>query len=359
MSRATLAVQQHLREHGLDDLCRKYAVSARRHGIFPHLVLLKYSQIDSPMAEVVVQQCRGIIVDEAREWEAVAVPYFKFFNHGEPHAAAIDWSTATVYEKLDGSLMCLYHYAEEWRVASSGLPDASGPTPGISRTFADVFWETWKGLGYRLPEEAGHTFMFELCTPFNRVVVPYQERRLVLHGVRCARTFREERPEPYAERYGWECIDHHTLDALERVLEHTSALDPMQSEGVVVCDHRFHRVKIKGTRYVTLAHLKESLTERGLLDLVRLNEEAELLAYFPELRQAYDGQKHRYEAFVRRIEVTYTELSPITDQRAFAAAALPYPYSGALFALRSGKAQSVRHFLADMPLRRLEDWLET
>ena len=81
-----------LRENGLDALIERYRISARRHREFPHLVLLKYSQIESPMHEAIVQECRGLIVDESADWAVVCRAYDKFFNHGEPHAAAIDRS---------------------------------------------------------------------------------------------------------------------------------------------------------------------------------------------------------------------------------------------------------------------------
>src|SRR5271170_7082534 len=100
-------VVQFIREHGLARLCEQFAISAKRHPQFSNLVHLKYSQIDSPMNEPIVRECRGLIVDQADDWRIVAAPYRKFFNHGEVHAAPIDWPTARVYEKLDGSLMYL------------------------------------------------------------------------------------------------------------------------------------------------------------------------------------------------------------------------------------------------------------
>jgi hypothetical protein len=50
-----------LRAHGLAELEHRFAVRGVRHRAYPNLVLLKYSQIDSPMAEPVVQECRGLI----------------------------------------------------------------------------------------------------------------------------------------------------------------------------------------------------------------------------------------------------------------------------------------------------------
>src|SRR5688572_22229350 len=118
------------------------------------------------MHEPVVQECRGLIVDEAEAWRVVCRAYDKFFNVGEPNAAAIDWATARVYDKLDGSLMTLYGYRGKWHVASSGLPDAAGVAHDSGVTFADLFRRMWSQLGYRWPGEpdagAGRCFMFEL-----------------------------------------------------------------------------------------------------------------------------------------------------------------------------------------------------
>jgi hypothetical protein len=38
-----------------------------------------------------VQECRGLILDTKNNWSVVALPYTKFFNYADPHAAEIDW----------------------------------------------------------------------------------------------------------------------------------------------------------------------------------------------------------------------------------------------------------------------------
>src|SRR5277367_6643581 len=96
-----LHIQQYLSTHSLTELEAAFGIKAKRHAQFPNLVMLKYSQINSPMAEPVVQQCRGIILDQTNDWAVVSYPFDKFFNYGEPNAAAIDWPRAKVYEKLD------------------------------------------------------------------------------------------------------------------------------------------------------------------------------------------------------------------------------------------------------------------
>jgi hypothetical protein len=78
-------------------------------------------------------------LDSKADWRVVCYPYNKFFNFGEPYAVTdIDWSSAVVYEKYDGSLATLYHYKGEWMVASSGVPDASGSIDN-NTTFRQLF----------------------------------------------------------------------------------------------------------------------------------------------------------------------------------------------------------------------------
>lgn len=354
-----LAVQQFLDTHSLVDLVANFGVGAKRHPQFQNLVMLKYDQTGSPMGERIVQECRGIILDEAGDWSIVSRPYDKFFNVGEGHAPAIDWSTARVYEKLDGSLMTLYHYAGKWRVASSGMPDAGGPVAsGSSRTFADLFWQTWGDEGYELPigfEE--FCFMFELCSPDNRIIVPHAHPSLTLHGVRNVITGHEVDPEHVAENRGWRCVQSFPLTCEADCLAAAVELRPLECEGYVVRDASFRRVKIKSPRYVALAHLKDGFTDRRIIELVRANEGSEFLSYFPEFGQRYYEIRDRYHAMIASIDSAYMGIRPIESQKEFAAEALKTPWSAVMFAVRAGRFTSAEGFLKQATLYAVERML--
>lgn len=98
----TLQIQTFLSTHSPEDAKSLLGISHKHHPAFPNLVMFNYSQIDSRMKERIVQECRGIILDQSNHWSVVCRPYDKFFNLGEPLAAVIDWPSARVYEKLDG-----------------------------------------------------------------------------------------------------------------------------------------------------------------------------------------------------------------------------------------------------------------
>lgn len=345
-----------LKAHSLDELCARFAVRARRHGTYLNLVQLKYSQVFSPMHEPIVRECRGLIVDEADGWRVVCRAYDKFFNLGEPNAAAIEWASAVVYDKLDGSLMTLYRYRDRWHVASSGLPDAAGRAHESGATFADLFRRTWADLGYRWPDppDGRRCFMFELMTPDNRIIVSHDRPRIVLHGVRDLDTMRESAPEPVAAAYGWECVPTFPITCADECVAAAGLLHPARGEGYVVRDAAFRRVKVKSPRYVALTHLREGMSGRRMLEIVRANESDEFLSYFPEFRAAYGAVRREYDRLCDELEADYARLRHIPEQKAFAAAAAATRCPSPLFAVRSGRCANVREFFATATLPALE-----
>lgn len=288
-----------------EDVQLKLGIMVKSHKQYENLKLFKYNQIASPMGDPLVQSARGIILDMANDWNIVSFPFTKFFNDGEGHAAKIDWSTARVQEKLDGSLMSLYHYDGKWHVASSGTPDASGKVHGLDMSFADLFWKTWNDLGYELPVEGleNYTFMFEMMTPFNRVVVPYKESKLVLIGVRHNVTLQEA---SLAHFYGmdWQTVKEFPLTNLEDVIRSFDTFKGIDQEGYVVVDANFNRVKIKHPGYVALHHLKgdDGPSYKKMIKIVTSGEGSEILTYFPEWKPIYD-KVHRDLSPDRAMEI--------------------------------------------------------
>ena len=156
-----LELQKFLRAEGIqgfERLKETYGITTRQSDVHPELYLFKYSQIDSPMSERIVQESRGIILNGDDNWRVVSRPYDKFFNYNQGHSAKMDWSSAKCYDKLDGSLVTLYWYKGQWNVATSGHPDAAGEvwnTQSKVITFKELFWDTWRSLNYELPMTEG------------------------------------------------------------------------------------------------------------------------------------------------------------------------------------------------------------
>lgn len=364
-----------------EDMTAKYGVSVKRHPKYPNLVLFKYSQIESPMGEKIVQECRGIILDEANKWAVVSYPYNKFFNHGEGHAAPIDWATARVYEKADGSLMTLYWYDNQWHVASSGTPDAGGNLYGTNFTFAELFWKVWNELGYKLPDVIGQSFcyMFELCTPYNKQVVQHTKNRIIWHGTRWLDENADmpadlelghymESPPIENNVYGWEVIKSYPLGTLDDVLKSLEFIPATEGEGYVVCDAKFNRVKIKTPQYVALHHMRDGMGSKRMLEVVRSNESEEFLTYFPEFRSMHAQVKEKYLGLFNQIEAAWNKVKDMPTgstpeeikqcKKDFALSIKDVPFNGILFGLRNGNIESVKQGLRETHIKYLMEALK-
>lgn len=341
----------------LESLASKYAIKVKPHPKYPNLVQLKYDQIDSPMGNELVQECRGIILDTSNHFNAVARPFNKFFNVGEGHAATIDWKTARVQEKLDGSLMIVYFYDSQWHVASSGTPDAGGEVnnaPGT--TFQDLFWDTFHELGYSESKLCPwFTYMFELMTKYNRVVVPHPEPRLVLIGVRDPLT--EEEFTLDEDKADFDVVREFPLGSMDEVVASMEHFSGLEQEGYVVVDGNFNRVKIKHPSYVAAHHMVSSLSPKRLLEVVRAGEVPEILAYFPEWKTEAQSLEESFRGLVMSAEVEYEAVKNIEVQKDFALTIKNSRHKSAMFAVRSGKSPNIAQFYRELRIEALSDML--
>jgi len=339
-----MRVQDFLRQgNTLADLQQRYAIKATRSLRYPQLVLLKYSQIDSPMAEPIVQECRGLILDESDNWCVVSRSYNKFFNSDEGHAAKVDWATAQVQEKLDGSLCVLYNYRGEWLVQTSGHPDAAGKVNDQNFTFADLFWQTFREHGYTPHGEPNVCVAFELTSKWNRVVVQHAVASLTMIGVRCRRTGKESSVASLAHVYN--PVRSFPLQSLSDISSTFQTMEPLKQEGYVVVDANFNRIKVKHPGYVAIHHLRDGHSTRRLVEIVQAGEVGEFLAYFPEWREEFEQIQAGLAALDTELTTAYDKIKHIVSQKDFAHEAVKTRCSAALFLLRAGKVASIAEYL--------------
>ena len=360
-----LLIQSYLEGGGsLVDLDANHTIKARRHGKHGNLVLLKYG-IDAAFMNPMVRECRGIVLDESDGWRVVSRAFDKFGNDGEGYVPEIDWSTARVQEKLDGSLCVLFHYAGAWHVATSGSPDASGqirqagvrgPEAYSEGTFADYFWSTFKAEGGRLPEPSDLCFAFELMGPLNRIVVVHERPWLRLLAVRSRVTGEQFWPEEWADVVGIPAVRSFPLTTLEEIQASFEHISPVSQEGYVVVDGAFNRVKIKHPGYIALHHAKDGMGPKAFVEIARTGEVGEVVSAFPEFRPLIEDAKARYTALVERVTGDFERLKSIHTQKEFAFEALKTPCSAALFHMRKTGADAASFFRV-VGIEKLMGWM--
>lgn len=355
-----LQVQRFLRGGGtLADLTAAYGIKAKVD-VNLGVVMLNYNQIASPMAEVICQECRALLL-EAGTWDVASRSFGKFFNSGEPNAHEVDWTTARVQEKLDGSLVCLYFHRKQWRVATKGTPDASGPVNSHPITFVGLVKQALAEMETSFEELTARLdpavfYSFELTAPENRIIVPYQDRRLTWLAAWDARTLEEldikalpGLPTPRVREY--------PLRTLDEVVAAVGAIAPFAAEGFIVRDAAHRRVKIKSAAYLMVDRILSALsTPRRKVEAVLSAQFDDMVPQLPPpVRDEMLSLQARLVTFRRDVAGAFDALAETEDRRAFAAGALRHPFSPMLFWLRDGHdmAECFKRLHPD----RLVEWL--
>lgn len=352
-----LLVQKYLRSgKSLTDLKIEHGV---KFYIENGKISLTYDQIEAKESDPLSQQCRGLILRE-EFFDIVAAPMFRFFNFEQTGVAeSIDWNSAKIEEKLDGSLLVVYfdQCMKKWFVATRSRPEANVPVDDSVLTFTDLAniavnkicnLPDINSFMSRLQNVENKTFCFELTSPVNKIVCHYEDFNLTLLAVRDIQILEEEDPKPYADELGISVVNTYSFTSLIDLVELVRSWNPKDHEGVVVKDSQFRRIKIKSPAYVAYNHMRDSLSTsiRGCMEVILLEKDDDVIPMVPEF--IANRIKKLKPSVVELFKVTqkdFDELSHIQDMKVFALAAQKKLWPSCLFALKRGKASNIKDFI--------------
>lgn len=347
-----------------------------------NLVMFKYNQLDSNFNLKLVRECRGIIFDEDT-WEPVSVPFFKFGNIGESYCPNIDWNSAHIGQKVDGSLVKIVNVGDNLLISTNGTILASKAPIAEQigckyKFFGDIVAEQLDvaiekaGLQKKMQDEGlpaiweeGYTYMFELCSPWTRVVVPHKENKLYFLGKRNNVTFEETyfTDDPVMSKL-FDTPKVYPLKTLDECIAATKEMH-WDEEGYVVCDKYFNRVKIKSPAYCAIHHMKGNgklSYERGI-DIIRSNEISEVVIYFPEFKNHLDDLKEKLKQTLSFLDQAWANYLIMDSKllsrkdKAIEIQKLFKSFSGVGFALLDHKINSPKEWLETCPSNKLVKFL--
>ena len=279
-------------------------------------VIFNYNQLSSDFTNEIVREARGIIFKEG-EWETpVCHAFDKFFNFGEPNCVELDWSTVKVSEKIDGSICRIWSYDGIWHVSTNGMINAAEATvPDVRKdNFEDLFWEgvrknmekaNYPGgiFGWLRDLNPDYTYIFEMVSPYTRVVIPHEHTDVYFLGARNNDT---------NYQYGCTEFDAYATNTLmfprprlypiqtfTQVITAANTL-PWDNEGYVCYDKDFNRCKIKSPKYV-LAHFARNnnvITRKHLIDIILKGEMEEFLIYAADYKDQMLWTKQLMDNFI-------------------------------------------------------------
>lgn len=360
-----LAIQEYLRGgKTIEDLKSELFINYYEHPTLP-LVGFKYDMLESPRANPIVIEARGIVLEKGT-WDLVAKPFSRFYNLGEQPElfAGFDWSNFRVDEKCDGSLMILYHYKNEWHVNTSGS-FGLGECNFSGKNWRDLFWET-SGLTPDSLKAFRHlTLIFEMWTPFNKVVRSYPKSQVWLLGAfepapimgdpQC-RELRARTVDHIAEELSLQRPISYNFSSIEEITKFLKEREITDKtfEGVVIRDHNNIRAKVKSATYVAIHGCLDNgniFNPARQVPLILTGETHELYAVMkdlldstPELKARLEQTKAEVEAEWLKLKKVWEETHKIENQKEFALKLMKgddgkplTPFTGILFSVRKTK----------------------
>lgn len=336
-----LAVQKYLQTHTLEDLTRQYGIKTRA---YEDRVVLNYGIIDSKKHKFhpIVKECRALIL-ELPTFRILSRAFDRFFNLNEdPDSKNFPISQAVAYEKIDGSLISLYHDGSKWCVATRGMAFAEGECMyGNGETFYDLFMEA-SGLN-NLQDFRGSenwTYIFEIVGPKSRVVKPYSSTELYLLGERRKDDGLFIPPEhiktadviKYKLPKTWE---FKTVDDCLAALKELPTFD----EGYVLLDNTWDwRIKVKSPAYLAIAHLKSNgrLSEKRVIEMIFNDSVDEYLIYFPDDKDLIAPYQKAVAKIYSESMEHFNNYGDMHSRKKFAKIVKDLPISNILFRMKDG-----------------------
>lgn len=340
-----------------------------------NLILFKYNQIDTQFDKCgkIALEARGIVLDEDTN-DVVNYGFNKFFNIGEPNASVLDASSMTSSTKIDGSIIKIRRFPDDQLlISTNGTIDAHNamvaeqlgcPYKSFGDIVDDVLIKKFGSIDtFKDLLDIHKTYIFEMVSPWTRVVTPFKENYLYLIGCRSLV------PETgFTEFHFWECpLKEHfktpeilDFSSIDKCLEYAQTLD-WTNEGFVVMDKDFNRVKVKNASWLAVHHLCENhtMSYRRAVDIARANEIDEVIGYFPEFKDALIEVKDKYVELIKNLENAWKRFNEYSDElttrkdQAIAIQKEFGKYSGVGFSLLDKKVSSPKEFLDKAPTEHI------
>lgn len=344
-----------------------YNLTVKRDGDY---VMLSYSQISSDFNEQVCREARGSIFRyDGNKWICVCRAMDKFGNYGESYAAQIDWNSAFVSEKIDGSLMKVWYDKDEWHLSTNNTIDAfKAPLSDAIESFGILFCKALKEESFHQFTQhldKSYTYFFELTSPYNQVVVLYEKTQIHTLGARDMKTM-QEIPWTHScfvalENNGYAIPKVYMLTNLDQVVSMASMFDA-QREGFVVRDRYFNRIKVKSPAYVAAAYLNNNgvMTKRRVISIILEGMADDVVSLCPWHEEIISTGMTKLGMLMADMTIAALSMpGALATQKEYAEKALKYPFSGYLFSKRKNVTLTPTDYLKSISIDtvlRLMNW---
>lgn len=206
----------------------------------------------------------------------------------------------------DGTVMRLYHYNNKWYTATTKCMDARDSFWSSSKTFDEMFWETFD-REYLTTLDTNHTYVFILLHSENRIVVRHNKNSLVyvsrIHNETMEEDFRNIFPFAWRPRV----IPYFNLDDIENYYW-------PQKRGVIIKvrdpDSHWTMYKVDFEKYKRMKDVRGNVPNIKVRYLELLSDagmQKDLERYFSEHKKTFDDIRKEIFGLVKTIHKLYVD----------------------------------------------------
>lgn len=297
------------------------------------LIVLNYNQIESPKTHDIVRECRGLIIDT--DLNIVSRSFDRFFNFGENNTT-FNPHNAVCYEKIDGSLIKIYHWKNKWHISTRGTAGAESEVNGFGLSFEQLVLKAipTRNLYFISPSyvnlmdefqeycneylNSEFTYICEITAMENRVVTRYHGYTLWFLAKRHNQLGTYSGLNETEREFPFTHPKQFKFDNVEHCLETAKQLPDLQ-EGYVVYEAGIPVCKIKSPAYVATHLIRgEGLNPKRIAQLLAINEQDEYLQYYPEDKHHFEQVLTLLVEKLTLVQSVFSQIKHIEDKRTFA-----------------------------------------
>ncbi|ALR71593.1 polynucleotide kinase/ligase [Anticarsia gemmatalis multiple nucleopolyhedrovirus] len=315
------------------------------------LMVLNYETFERERNHPVVVECRGLIL-HSHTYNVVSRSFDRFFNLQElvdTHAHQRLYNAKEkfkFYEKIDGSLIKLYYYNDQWHASTRGSAFAENQC-AVGLTFKSVILQALNLLTENEFQslcdcylDRAFTHMFELTSGHNRIVTVYDHAPALWYLAS-----RKNATADYIYCNNLPFCKYPKCYEFASVLQCVKMASKLQNleEGFVVYEENGAPLcKIKSEEYLRL-HKSQSRTESPakLAQLVLNGEHDDFLAQFSHLKKCVQPYINARNLFSDKSTVDKMNSGLAMDQHAFNKLVCNLPWKNLAYKCRKAQTTDV------------------
>jgi hypothetical protein len=262
---------------------------------YPNLFLI-HTCDNSIFSNKIVNECNGIILEK----DTLKIICYTFDKCNDSinylTTGQIDLDKLYKEPSLEGTLIRLYFYNNNWMLSTKKCIDSSKSRWISDKNFKELFLECFNNYDINILNK-DYCYSFIITHPENKIVINYTDKKLVHISTRDMISLKEIDIDVGLTKLNREYVDKNSL---ENIINHINTSTDLSYEGYIFIDTSFNRLKIKSPYY---NHIRElwGNTNNRLYRYIELRKNINILNEYLYYYKDDYNLFHEYENTIKKL----------------------------------------------------------